>query len=1227
MKTKKQFTSCILSLVLTLLLVVGLMPMTAYAASASATYGLYTLTITEYYEVFNATGNRQEIEIGGAKITNISLNSDGDIVCKFRAGALQSSGYVAYGMTHTVVISNTDCREELNAPIDIRFEGSISMNHIKGTLTRPAQTSHTGGQSNCTSGAVCAVCGTTYGSPNNNHSWGEWTTSDGTHTRTCMLDSNHTETGDCDHKPATCLAASVCSVCKHEYAGKLEHNLTYTSKDNVLTETCNNGCGHSATATLTATDTTYTGSPITTGANLLIDPSWIATTDLPPSSHIQYSNNLNAGEAIAQVTIKGNELTTTFRINPASINGAVITVNPSSATYNGTAFEPSVSVDFNGVTLVEDTDYTLSWNKSGFTNADTYSFIVTGKGNFDGAKDAQFTIHPTEIKNAVVTLDQNTFVYDGQPHKPTATVTFNGVALTAGVDYELYYMSEDQIRTWNGNEPLYFFGYTSSDSIKAGQYYAVAVGKGNYAASSRFAYAKYTIEKAAVTEPTIESKPYNGTVQKADITDTDLYTVVKNDGGEGVKQSGYYDVVLELKDPANYTWSSTDNTQLTLPFAITRAENEWTVTPSVTGWTYGKPAGEPVGEARFGEVSVEYSGTTNAGESFSGTYAPTEAGNYTATFIVQETEDYRGLEASADFTVAKANYNMAGAGWVYSAPFRYDGKEHTVEVTGLPAGVTVESYENNTAAAVGDYYARAKLAYDTHNYNAPAVHVLGWTIYNDWTPAEYTVNGSGWMNKDFVITANDGYKISLTNTADGEWKDALTCSAETADGSVSFYLKDETDGAISLGKTVSYKLDTTAPTGVVEFVERSSWEEFVHTITFGLFYKDEVTVKITGADNLSGVAKIEYYASGEAMSLAAVESITDWTEYNGEFGVALEDTKQFVYFVRITDNAGNVTLLSTDGAEYDTTAPVIEGIENGKTYYTTQRFQVQERNLDSVTVNGNPSMTFALGGNVDKEYVIVATDTAGNTTTVTVTMKPIQELAKATENLGPDNVTSADAPALEELIENLEELIADPNTSSDSEMETLEQHKSIAESLLQTIEDAAKAADTENTQKVTDVTPENVTREDKTDLEKAQVDLEKALEDNGGNYTEEEKSAIGDALERIDDALTVIGNAEAVEDLIHQLPENITKSDEDAIEKADDAYNALTDYEKSLVDGDAKQALDDAKAALAALNKPVDPDYPPATGDDSNLLLWFSLLFASGMGVFGLALHGRKRKQ
>jgi len=403
--------------------------------------------------------------------------------------------------------------------------------------------------------------------------------------------------------------------------------------------------------------------------------------------------------------------------------------------------------------------------------------------------------------------------------------------------------------------------------------------------------------------------------------------------------------------------------------------------------------------------------------------------------------------------------------------------------------------------------------YDSANYNEPVIPDLNWQIANNWVPTEYTAsepNSSGWLNRDFVITVEDGYKVSLTNTADGTWEDALTYSAETAEGSVTFYLKKIADGTISLAKTVSYRIDKMVPAGKVEFVERSAWEEFVNAITFGLLYKDEVTVKVTANDDRSGIAKIEYASADTAMTLDEVKAIAGWTEYNGSFVVTLEDARKFVYFIRITDHAGNVTYRSTDGAEYDTSAPVIEGVENGKTYYTTQKVTVTDKHLDAVTFNGNPAAeVITLDGNREATYTIVATDKLGNTATVTVTMKPIKELAKATENLGSDNVTPDDAPALKELVDKLDELLADPDTSDDGERETLEQHKVIAESLLQIIEDALEGIN--KVEEMIESLPDNIKKKDEAAV-KAADEAYNALSDYEKSLVSESaKKALADA--------------------------------------------------------------------------------------------------------------------
>lgn len=72
---------------------------------------------------------------------------------------------------------------------------------------------------------------------------------------------------------------------------------------------------------------------------------------------------------------------------------------------------------------------------------------------------------------------------------------------------------------------------------------------------------------------------------------------------------------------------------------------------------------------------------------------------------------------------------------------------------------------------------------------------------------EYSVNSNNWINTDFVITAKDGYLLSLTNTADGKWSNTLTASEETANGAVTYYVKNTVNGAISTKITQGYKAE------------------------------------------------------------------------------------------------------------------------------------------------------------------------------------------------------------------------------------------------------------------------------------------------------------------------------------------------------------------------------------------------------------------------------------
>ena len=84
---------------------------------------------------------------------------------------------------------------------------------------------HAGGTATCSSKAICTACGEEYGALSTEHSFGEWISNgDGTHTRVCKFNNEHTETEACTGGNATCSEKAVCSTCNTAYGATLPHN-------------------------------------------------------------------------------------------------------------------------------------------------------------------------------------------------------------------------------------------------------------------------------------------------------------------------------------------------------------------------------------------------------------------------------------------------------------------------------------------------------------------------------------------------------------------------------------------------------------------------------------------------------------------------------------------------------------------------------------------------------------------------------------------------------------------------------------------------------------------------------------------------------------------------------------------------------------------------------------------------------------------------------------------
>lgn len=91
-----------------------------------------------------------------------------------------------------------------------------------------------------------------------------------------------------------------------------------------------------------------------------------------------------------------------------------------------------------------------------------------------------------------------------------------------------------------------------------------------------------------------------------------------------------------------------------------------------------------------------------------------------------------GASSDSSGNDGRLDYDMSGVRWAYSENFTYDGTAKKVELVGLPDGISVKSYRDNEKTDAGEYTAKAELAYDEKNYNAPTVADCAWKIGKEY---------------------------------------------------------------------------------------------------------------------------------------------------------------------------------------------------------------------------------------------------------------------------------------------------------------------------------------------------------------------------------------------------------------------------------------------------------------------------------------------------------------
>lgn len=181
----------------------------------------------------------------------------------------------------------------------------------------------------------------------------------------------------------------------------------------------------------------YTGKPITFSPVLKFHDR---TLTEGKDYTLSFSNNQNSGVGTFTITGLGlysGTLTNNFGIWQINLSQAEVTFSQSSYLYTGTPLTPKPTVTWNGITLTENVDYTLSWHNNA-QQGNAY-VTVSGKGNFTGETNKSFYIDLTPITEAEIGDIPDYEYAPGKEFKPEPTVTLNGVTLKKDVDYTLSY--------------------------------------------------------------------------------------------------------------------------------------------------------------------------------------------------------------------------------------------------------------------------------------------------------------------------------------------------------------------------------------------------------------------------------------------------------------------------------------------------------------------------------------------------------------------------------------------------------------------------------------------------------------------------------------------------------------------------------------------------------------------------------------------------------------------
>ena len=339
--------------------------------------------------------------------------------------------------------------------------------------------------------------------------------------------------------------------------------------------------------------TTYTAGEQFNKAGMVITAAYDdgSTKDVQPT-YFQFT-------PVDPLTVNNKEVTITYTEgNVIQIAKQKITVNPKALTanmvqpiasqpYTGSAIEPTVTVNVGKKTLTAGTDYTVTYKDN--TDVGTAKVIVTGKGNYTGSVEAKFNITAKALTASMV-RDIAAQTYTGSPIVPKLTVKDGETALSKDTDYTVMYQN----------------------NLNAGTATVTVTGKGNYSGSVR---KTFTIEPKSITPVVTVSGDYTYTGSAI----TPAYTVEITKGGLKLGDDQYTvefsdntnagtgKIIVKAKDGGNYSFDAVNQTFTIEQKNVTAQRDAANIQVVVDKGTFDAPTFGDV----TGTLTYSYDGATS----------------------------------------------------------------------------------------------------------------------------------------------------------------------------------------------------------------------------------------------------------------------------------------------------------------------------------------------------------------------------------------------------------------------------------------------------------------------------------------------------------------------------------------------------------------------------------------------------------------------------------------